>query len=277
MQFQTVMMDPQKAEAWLRKNTKNRRLRLPHVNTLANDMINGRWVLNGQTIIFSADGTLLDGQHRLQAVIKSGATVPMAVAFGVDDTNAFKSIDMNVLKRGVDQLAIMMGIENASHASAAARRLLHWDTTEDKSKYAFTTKAWALIAGSKVLEYLMEHNNEIQNMLKDMRGALPLRKCKAGSALTAALIICNRTDDVATMLFIEGLKTGAGLGESSPIHKLRERLIDPPGKSGLKWEAEVMALTIKAWNKFRAGKTVKCFRWRQEGDTPERFPVPGEN
>ena len=276
MIYQTVMVDPQKAKQWLLKNTKNRKLQQRHVERLAQEMLNGKWVLNGQTISFSNDGALLDGQHRLYAVIKSGVTVPMSVAFGVDNPNAFKTYDINVLKRGVDQIALMMGIENATHASAIARRLLHWDNAEDKTTFSLTTETYQRLPGDEVLEYLQSHNNEIQTMLKDMRPSLPYRKCSAGSAFIAALIICNRTDEVATLLFNEGLKTGAGYQANSPIHLLRERLIDPPSKRGVKWEVEVMALTIKAWNKFLSGKTIKFLRWRQEGDCPEKFPIPGD-
>lgn len=276
MNLQIVTIDPKKAELWLQRNTKNRKLSQNHVNKLANDMASGRWVLNGQTISFSTDGTLNDGQHRLHAVIKSGTTIQTCVAFGVDDPNAFQTIDVNVLKRGTDQVLSMMGVENSVSVSAVARRLLHWENTVDKSAFSLTKKEYAAISGDAVIEFAQENLASIQDALTTMRGSLPYRRCSAGSALLTALIICDGADDVATMVFIDGLKTGAGLQENSPIYLLRERLIDPPPKRGVKWETEVMALTIKAFNRFLGGQTLKVLGWRQGGDAPEKFPIPGD-
>jgi hypothetical protein len=276
MKYQTIMVTPEKAKLWLQKNIKNRTLRHWHIDDLAREMSEGLWSLNGQTISFSTDGALLDGQHRLLAVIKSGVTVPMSVAFGVDDPNAFKTYDATILKRNASQIASMMGIENANNISAIARRLLHWDKTSNKAEFSFTCESWKRISNNDVLDYIQTHNQEIYSMYKEIYLSLPARRCKARSALVAALIICNRQDDVATMLFVEGLKTGINIKPNSPIHLLRERLIDPPERTGLKWELEVMALTVKAWNKYLNGKTLKHFRWRQEGDNPEKFPLLGD-
>lgn len=276
MKLQIVTIDPKKAEMWLQRNTRNRTLKPHHVNKLAADMASGRWVLNGQTISFSSDGTLNDGQHRLHAIIKSGATIQTCVAFGIDDPNAFKTIDVNILRRGVDQILGMMGVEKSNHIAAIARRLFYWDSTVNKQTFALTRQDYKAISGDAVIEYAQENLDVIQDALKQMQGSMPFRRCGAGSALLTALIICSRVDDVAALIFTEELKTGAGLQEDSPVYKLRERLIDPPQKRGAKWETEVMALTIKSFNKFINGQTLKALRWRQAGDFPEKFPIPGD-
>ncbi len=275
MIYQTVMVDPPKAQTWLQKGGKNRSLNIKHVKRLAVLMQEGRWVLNGQTISFSADGKLLDGQHRLNAVIESGVTVPMSVSYGVEDERAFETYDVTSLKRGADQIARMDGIKDATSAVSIARRLCAWENTKNKEEFRLTNQKYADINNHDVLDYLRSNLAEIENMLPSVRSALPYKRCGAGSAFVAALILCNRVDDVATMLFVEGLKTGAGLTENSPIHRLRERLIDPPQRRGLAWETEVMALTIKSFNKYANDKPIKYLRWIQGGDTPETFPVPG--
>lgn len=88
MYAQVINVTPQIAEKWLEKNTNNRSLSVHRVSAYANAMKNGDWELNGQTIVFDTDGTLKDGQHRLAAVKKSGATVPMLVVFD-SDKNAY--------------------------------------------------------------------------------------------------------------------------------------------------------------------------------------------
>ena len=77
------LITPDQARQYLAFNTNNRNLRKAHVEKLANDIKNGRWVYNSATIVFNGDGTLLDGQHRLAAIIDADTPVKVAVARGV--------------------------------------------------------------------------------------------------------------------------------------------------------------------------------------------------
>lgn len=53
------------------------------VEKYATDMRNGNWQITHQGIAFDENGLLVDGHHRLSAVLKSGATVPMYVTYGI--------------------------------------------------------------------------------------------------------------------------------------------------------------------------------------------------
>jgi hypothetical protein len=100
MNYQTMIVTPEMAQQWLDNGGKNRKLSKLHVNRLAQEIVKGRWVFNGQTISFSAEGKLLDGQHRLNAVIQSGVTIPMSISFGVADERAFETYDVVQKSRG---------------------------------------------------------------------------------------------------------------------------------------------------------------------------------
>ena len=63
---------PPEAESILSRMTGNRTRRRRHVETLAADMREGRWVDTHEPIAMSVDGNLIDGQHRLAAVVLSG-------------------------------------------------------------------------------------------------------------------------------------------------------------------------------------------------------------
>lgn len=72
---------PKVAATWLAKNNiKNRRLRNRHVSMLASDMSTGRWRTTHEAIAFDSTGRLIDGQHRLAAVVKSGRVQSFLVA-----------------------------------------------------------------------------------------------------------------------------------------------------------------------------------------------------
>lgn len=48
------------------------------------EMQDGKWKLNGKTICFDRTGRLLNGQHRLSAVVRSGVSLTTVVVRGLD-------------------------------------------------------------------------------------------------------------------------------------------------------------------------------------------------
>ena len=79
-----VSVTPEMATRWLALNAgDNRNISVATVNAYAGEMAADRWVLTHQAIAFNVDGQLVDGQHRLQAVVQSGKTVRMHVTMGL--------------------------------------------------------------------------------------------------------------------------------------------------------------------------------------------------
>lgn len=88
------VITPRIAEHLLSRNAEgNRRVRRGVVRRIADDIRSGRWVLTHQGIAIGTDGRLLDGQHRLHAVIAAGQTVRMVVARDVE-LEAFRAMDI---------------------------------------------------------------------------------------------------------------------------------------------------------------------------------------
>lgn len=99
------IITPEFAERLLEKNTSNRNLRRDHVATLARDMAEGAWRLNNDAICIANDGTLLNGQHRLNAIIKAGKPIKMLVAEGFAP-ETYKVLDGGAKRSVADQLNI---------------------------------------------------------------------------------------------------------------------------------------------------------------------------
>lgn len=79
-----VDVDPAEAARLLGTNSENNRLL--HKDTVARyarDMRLGQWML-GEPILIDWNGVLIDGQHRLEAIIKAEITVPLVIVEGVD-------------------------------------------------------------------------------------------------------------------------------------------------------------------------------------------------
>jgi len=95
------LITPEKARELLKGNYGNRPLRRTLVERLAQEMMTGNWQISHQGIAIAPDGRLLDGQHRLAAIVRSGVTVPMMVARNVPH-EAFKVIDRGAKRSLVD-------------------------------------------------------------------------------------------------------------------------------------------------------------------------------
>jgi len=74
-----VDVTPEIAQSWLDANKSDRPVSESQVQKFAAKMQAGQWRMNHNGIAFAKDGTLLDGLHRLLAVVHSGMTVPMIV------------------------------------------------------------------------------------------------------------------------------------------------------------------------------------------------------
>ena len=93
------LVTPAMAQAWLAKNTDNRPVRRDRVAALASRIRNGEWEATHQGICIATSGRLLDGQHRLLAIVLTGIPVTVNVSTGFSE-KTFDVID-NQLSRSV--------------------------------------------------------------------------------------------------------------------------------------------------------------------------------
>jgi len=120
MKIQKITITPSYAHQMLRLNTSNRPVRRGHVNFLASEMANARWQETAETISVAEDGTVVDGQHRLLAIIESGVTLDMWVASGVP-MSAQNVVDMRAPRTVADQMHLRDGVKNANSVVGACR------------------------------------------------------------------------------------------------------------------------------------------------------------
>ncbi|WP_172121452.1 hypothetical protein [Actinomyces faecalis] len=116
---QVVTTSADTAAEWLTHNTHNRTISEATVRQYASDMTGGRWDFNGQPIIFAADGTLLDGQHRLTAQVRAGVPCTWLVVTGLP-TDAQKVIDVGRVRTVANHFQIE-GRPQAVYVAALAR------------------------------------------------------------------------------------------------------------------------------------------------------------
>lgn len=88
MYSECILITPKLAEEWLKTNEKNyRKIYWPRVDAYVRAMQGGNWILTHQGISLDEEGKLMDGQHRLYAVVISKIPVKMMVTFNQPRTN----------------------------------------------------------------------------------------------------------------------------------------------------------------------------------------------
>jgi hypothetical protein len=112
---------PSKAAEYLKTNTANRSHRKEWINKLALMILNDQFELTHCGIAFREDGTLIDGQHRLMAIVQANRPVKMFVARGLNDSSMF-GIDQGKIRDATD-IASTFGIDVPKRVVAAANAM----------------------------------------------------------------------------------------------------------------------------------------------------------
>jgi hypothetical protein len=121
--FDFVKITPEMAKSYLEQNLHvNRKLRAGVIETMARDMQQGNWRKTHQGIAFDVFGRLVDGQHRLNAIIKADVPVVMMVTRNINP-DAFSVIDTGTRRILADNLKAL-GVPNQTMVAALTVKIL---------------------------------------------------------------------------------------------------------------------------------------------------------
>jgi hypothetical protein len=259
-----VDVTPQTAEEWLSHNSSNRNLRRRVIDAYARDMVAGHWVLNGETIKLASNGQLLDGQHRLNAVLAAGTTAQMIVVRNLSPT-VMATVDAGAKRTYSDALRLQ-GEENTSTLAAVTRRAILW------------TRGQRTIAGN-ITPTALEMNEFLDDNPRLRTSAEVASKLSSRSLMPNSFIgLCHwlfsALDPDEASWFLARFADGDGLAADDPIALLRARVIKMRMGGNRAQETEALALAILAWNAHRSGETRTKLQLPRGGLTPDTFPEP---
>src|SRR6267154_68959 len=238
---------PNIAALWLKANTHNRPIKKRHVEFLGREMTLGNWQLNGQAIIISDNEDVLDGQHRLLAVIDSGETIDSLVIYGIK-RDAFKTIDTGRVRGPADALSlwypdVAKGIDNAVGSAVGYCHRIEAGFYGDRKK----------IGNTDVLTYVAKHKSLwrcAELLMGFPRDARPLSL----SATTACYEIFQRKDEDKSDAFMRRFYTGEGLHSKDAEYILRNLLIRDAQRLTTYPIELKLKMMVKAWNLVRRGR-----------------------
>jgi hypothetical protein len=266
--FGVVMeVTPDMASTWLQYNSINRPLRADTVQKYADIIQGGEWRLNGDSIKFDKTGQLIDGQHRLCAIVVANIPVPTMVVFGCE-TSAITTLD-RPKKRSVADVLSMKGEKNTAALGAVLSWYWKYSTARIRNQSA---RGWP--EPQETLRLLGENPGIRDSLAAVHTGRFAIMS--STTALAVAHYILSQRAPEDTKKFFELLANPVGLDVDHPINRLRERLIMNRTKrsEGKLPTHERIAIIFKVWNAWRAGRNISQLAWRGRGDSSESFPEP---
>jgi hypothetical protein len=254
---------PEIAASLLEKNHNNRTLNDACVERYCNLIRSNDFFYGGGTIKIDITGRLIDGQHRLAAIVASGIAQRLCVQRGLHpDTQAV--IDTGRKRSAADWLHIL-GFKD-QNALAAAVRLV---ATYYRDPNWTAKKRPDDMENGQIAAFLAIH--------PDVEGSVGRKRINiTPSAHAMTHYVLGRIDSKARDEFFDGLESGAGLDEKSPILSLRNWAFNTHNlRNNTRTPVPVqIAYIFKSWNYWRTGRSVRSIHWRTEGSNPESFPVP---
>jgi hypothetical protein len=256
LQIQVEDISPVKAAEYLKFNKSNRHLVEARVQFYQRQMERGQWKLTGDPIRFNSSD-LIDGQHRLQAIVRSGVTIRMLVIRNLD-SDVFDVLDTGRNRQAGDVLS-SYGYGNVFLLASAGRYLYHIERQIVPSNPS--------LSNAEILQTVNRHR-DIVSLVTDIQA----HKFARSGVLVAILYWleqCPKGDG-----FVEAFLTGADLKVTSPIYQLRERVINDRTLIATKRNRViVIAMIFRTFNNWLAGKPFT----KLAAITPTEFPWPESN
>jgi hypothetical protein len=258
---QVETVTPTQAGRWISGQVENRPLMRSHVSFLAFQIRAGKWGINGQPIIVSSDGRLLDGQHRCYAVIEAERSIETLVVRGVDPLQ-FATIDTGVVRTAGHVLAIR-GRKYYTNVASVLKLLANYRDGH------FTGRA-ARVTNLRILD--LDSTNE--GIEESVAWSFPGNKLGFRVAVLAfAHYFCTQTRDDA-QTFYDAVLDPTGLPPGHPVKALRSRVMRAKRDDERTTAPEQLASIVLAWNAWLKGREdlkPSELRWRRRDPSSGRL------
>jgi len=227
-------------------NKNNRTISQNEVNMLALEMKMGRFKDNGDTIKFDTNDNLIDGQHRLMAIVKSGIPlIDAIVVYGIDP-DAVDTIDSG-RKRSVSDKAKFRGMSMSRNLASVVRSRVQY-LMGDLSVYR-------IVSDLELLD-LFEKKEELFKKAFSMATKIynsPLKIMP--SPLAALLSFALEYNEPMTEAIVQKLSSGENLAKGDPCLLYRKMVAKLTSGPRGRWDKRCfMNLSVSMLNLAMRGK-----------------------
>jgi hypothetical protein len=237
----------------------NRTASQSHITHLAQQMRAGQWMLNGAPIIIDESGNVIDGQHRLLAVIKSSCSIQSLIISGVE-SDSFMTIDTG-MKRSPGNIFQISGIKNGTVAASAVSGVINYRRAMN-SNGGDGGSLNSYIRGS-TQDMVAEYNSNPEVYASAIKAGGKLKKiCRPALSSTLyalAVLEGNHLIEDAESFWAKMLD-GSNLAKNDPILLFRNRLIDNRNSKAKLNYADQLMIGIKAWNAYISKRPISMLK-----------------
>lgn len=268
MKTEVLKITPALAKSMLLKNKKNRPLDDRLVTSYATIMNNGEWRLSHQGICISQTGQILDGQHRLSAIVKCGKTIPFMVVSGLPD-ETMTVIDIGK-KRTVGDAFHLLEVPNYNFIAASLTRYFKYENSvsDDKAankrgeRYSIHQKYQMYLDNRDVIDTLLRHAVKCRKKVKFMQ-------ISSIVALGMHLVLDGNYSLHKVMTFfgeVHLLDQFTPTPASKALSNIFLKYISGSEKMKPKY---MDAVIIKAWNAWITSSNVKILKFSETESFPQ--------
>jgi hypothetical protein len=248
-----IQVTPDIAQSWLKANHKNRALREDQVKTYARDMASDNWLITHQGIAFNDKDELIDGQHRLSALIRANKTVLMLVTFGLPSKLLGKkvttrdAVDRGAIRTIADQLSLEHDLKDANNVTGVCAALARiWSSRRVRK-----------ISVSQTLEIFALYKESVTFVVNN-RSKIGALKSKG---VLGAVAFAHAVEKEKVEQLFRQLATGENLSGDNPILQLRNFLMScQTAKMKGSTRTDVPEITLQAFFCAIVGKAAPEFR-----------------
>jgi len=214
--YRKMTITPDLALQWLTQNTHNRSIRRGWVKELARRILNGLWRTTHQGIAFDETGLLIDGQHRLLAILEAETAIVMWVFFAADIA---------------DQLVVDdHGKRSPFDALSLADISLPYELTRDhvsiaRSMWGYST-AQTKIANQELRDFMQGHSKAINFAFESLMNRGKKKRLTIATLAAAVARAYYHVDKARLREFCEVIYSGTSSGDQdSAAIRLRDWLL----------------------------------------------------
>lgn len=249
------------------KNINNRPVSKDRVDAIARDIIAGKWIYDANPIRFDTEGVLIDGQNRLQAIIKANTGVLLDVVTGLSTES--RLVEGTGRPKGAGDIVGFLGYKNAASLAQVAKMCLSYDMQGT----SWRNGGGAPISNNEVIAFIRDNEERLYTLIAFGKAC---NKRFPGLNRLQYSILCYAFSKGKHLhlvdQFFDEVTRGVNISEKSPTRVLRDKLIKYLSSPSLQIRPfHKVAMAIKAWNAYVLGKNMTTLRFSDDEEFPKPF------
>lgn len=246
VEVRKVFITPEMALKFLEGTTvANRSISERRVDSYVAEIKRGDWTFNHQGIALDKDGNLIDGQHRMWAIVRADQGVWMMVSKG--DINR-DNIDSGGVRSVADQMFLLDGTHHSkmlvSRACICHEIEMGSIDTSSKLTLALARESYA------------HYQEGLEWSVRDLGS----KRTFGTAPFAGTLAYGHATNPEKVAEFTRQVRDGEGLVKSDPAYPLREKLLSMSGGTLHYTRYEVVAMTMRALLAYLKGERLMVIK-----------------